>query len=234
MNHPKREEWVAYLYGELDRKRRAELEAHLRSCGECQVEIDAWRGVVAELDRWELPKGRGRAVKVRQSMQWVRRWAVAAVLLIVVGYAVGRLSALPSVDVEQLHYSLETSLKSSLEPVIRRGVLEEVDRELNEFAAQTLAASTTVTNQLLTELIQAIGAAQTQERRGIAAALERMELNRLRDNAQLRNDLVSFAVQTEDELLRTRQDVVQWIAYSRPYNFVPDESENLETIRRKE
>lgn len=179
----------------------------------------------------------------------ITRFAAAAVLLIVVGYFFGRFSASRSLDAEQLH-ALETSLKSSLGPAIRQQLLEDFDRrlqpalasnyiqlkdelnqqfqhELNEFAVQTLAASSTVTNQLLTELIQAINTAQMQERRWVATALEQIELNRLQDNTQLRNDLAGFAVQTTDELHRTKQDVAKWIAYSHPDSFVPYEPENL-------
>ncbi|UCG57626.1 MAG: zf-HC2 domain-containing protein [Phycisphaerales bacterium] len=156
------------------------------------------------------------------------RFAAAAVLLIGVGYMVGRVSAPRSLDMGELQSALETSLMSSLKPAIRQDLLGEVDRrmqsayvansvrlkdelheqvrrDLTQFAAETLAASTTITNRRVLELVQLIEAARTQDRQRMVKALEQIELNRLRDRTELGDGLVALAVQT-DELLRVRQD----------------------------
>jgi len=168
--------------------------------------------------------------------------AAAAVLLIIAGYATGRLSAPRGPDAEQLLVALE--------PAIRRNLLDEMKQywqlaltssyaqlknelsqqyrsDLNQFAAYTLAASGAATNQLLEELIESINTAQTQDRQWVAAAFEQIELNRLRDNAQLSNAFATFAVQTEDEFLRTKQDMAQLLSYTQPDSSVPNESKNL-------
>ncbi len=154
----------------------------------------------------------------------VTKFAAAAVLLIAVGYATGRLSAPPPLDVEELKAALEISLKSSLEPAIRQDLLEQLNerwqsafgagcaqikeelqrqvrRDLTEFAAQTLAASGTLTNQRLMELIQLIEAARRRERQQIEAAFEQLEQEKI----LLRNGLLAVAAQT-NELLGTKQD----------------------------
>jgi hypothetical protein len=172
-------------------------------------------------------------------------------ILIVGGIAIGRLmSGRP--DAEQLRADLE----HSLEPRIRENLLEELKEhwrlalaasyvglrdelggqlrdEMDEFGVRILGASGEVTDRRLTELIQAIDAAQTQERRWIAAALERIELNRLQDKSQLRNDLARFAVVTGDELARTREDMVRLLTYSEPGADVPGESEDLEPFNER-
>jgi hypothetical protein len=153
----------------------------------------------------------------------IAKFAAAAVLLIAVGYATGRLSAPQPLDVEELKAALETSLKSSLEPAIRQDLLEQMNdrwqsafaagcaqikeelqrqvrRDLTEFAAQTLAASGTLTNQRLMELIRLIEAARRRERQQIAAALEQIEQEKI----LLRNGLLAVAAQT-NELLGTKQ-----------------------------
>jgi len=153
----------------------------------------------------------------------ITKFAAAAVLLIAVGYATGRLSAPQTLDVEELQATLESSLKASLEPAIRQDLIvqlneqwqsvfavnsaqlkeelhQQVRRDLTEFAAQTLAASGTLTNQRLIELIQLIEAARRRERQQVAAALEQIELNR----QQLENGLLTIAAQT-NELQRTKQ-----------------------------
>ncbi len=153
----------------------------------------------------------------------VTKFAAAAVLLLAVGYATGQLSAPQPLDVEELKAALETSLKSSLEPAIRQDLLEQMNdrwqsafaagcaqlkeelqrqvrRDLTEFAAQTLAASGTLTNQRLMELIQLIEATRRRERQQIEAAFEQIEQEKI----LLRNGLLAVAAQT-NELLGTKQ-----------------------------
>lgn len=168
--------------------------------------------------------------------------AAAAILLIIAGYATGRLTSPQPPDIKQL--------QDALEPTIRQNLLDEMKQywqlaltssyaqlknelsqqyrsDLNQFAAYTLAASGAATNQLLEELIESINTAQTQDRQWVAAAFEQIELNRLRDNAQLSNAFATFAVQTEDEMLRTKQDVAQLLSYTQSDSSVPNESNNL-------
>jgi len=144
------------------------------------------------------------------------KFAAAAVLLLAVGYATGRLSAPPPLYMEEL--------KAALEPAIREDLLEQLNkrwqtafaagcaqlkeelhqqvrRDLTEFAAQTLAASGTLTNQRLMELVQLIEAARIRERQQIEAALEQIEQEKI----QLRNGLLAVAAQT-NELRRTEQN----------------------------
>ncbi len=161
----------------------------------------------------------------------------AAVLLIIAGYAAGRLSAPRGPDAEQL--------QAALEPAIRRNLLDDMKqywqlaltssyvqlkddltqqyrRDLSQFAAQTVLASGAVTNQLLEELIDSINEAQTQDRQWVEAAFEQIEFNRLRDNAQLSNAFATFAVQTEDELMRTKKDMAQLFYYTQPDSLLPN------------
>ena len=154
----------------------------------------------------------------------ITKFAAAAVLLITVGYTVGRVSAPQPLDMEELQATLESSLRSSLEPAIRQDLLEEMNerwqsvfaancaqikeelqrqvrRDLTEFAAQTLAASGTLTNQRLMELIQLIEATRRRERQQMEAAFEQIEQEKI----LLRNGLLAVAAQT-NELLGTKQD----------------------------
>jgi len=160
--------------------------------------------------------------------------AAAAVLLIIAGYATGRLTSPKPPDIEQIQDALEPAIRNRLADEMKQYLLlgltnsyvrlkddltQQYRSDLNQYATQTLAASNTVTNRLLQELIESINAAQTQERQWVAAGFEQMELNRQRDNAQLTNAFATFAVQTEDELERL------W-SYAQPDSSVPNESEN--------
>ena len=142
--------------------------------------------------------------------------AAAAVVMIGAGYIAGRISAPEPLDAQELRAALESSLKSSLEPDIRQKLLSEMDdrwqstlaashtqlkdelarqvrRDLTEFAAQTLAASGTRTDQRLMELIRLIEAARVQDRQRMAAAFDYIE-------SRFGNGLVTLAART-DELL---------------------------------
>lgn len=141
--------------------------------------------------------------------------AAAAVLLIAAGYALGRLTT-PAPDMEQLHASLENSLRASLTKEmdhrwqttftancvqLKDELQQQVRRDLTEFAAQTLAASNTLTEQRLIKLVELIETARARDRRQIAAALEKIEY----DKKLLGNGLVALATQT-NELRDTKQD----------------------------
>ena len=167
--------------------------------------------------------------------------AAAAVLLIAAGYATGRLSGPQPPDMEQI--------RAALEPKIRQDLLDETKQylqlglangyvrikdelsqqyrqDLSRVALQFVAASNTVTNELLAELIESFNEAQSQDRQRIAAALDQIESNRLNDRNQLSNALATFALQTEDELIRTKQDMAHFLSYSQPGQSDQDEIRN--------
>ena len=225
MNHPTHEEWMAYIYGELDAKKGAALKEHLEQCPNCQRDIAVWRGVMAELDAWKLPKMHRAASRFRQGACAIARWAVAALILIAAGYIAGRASAPQAMDKEELRLALERNnirLKDEL-----RG---EFLKELDEYSIKTLAASSAMANQLLAELIQSINAAEYEKRRELVQALWRMELNRLEDDARLGNGVAALAVLTGDELMRTKQDMaLLWADYVEFRGLIPNSFEIEDT-----
>jgi hypothetical protein len=167
--------------------------------------------------------------------------AAAAVLLIATGYATGRLSAPRAPNMEQI--------RAALEPEIRKNLLDETKQymqlglanayvriqdelsqeyreDLRRAVLQSVAASNAVTNELLIELIESFNEAQNQDRQRIAAALEQIESNRLRDRDELSNALATFALETEDEFMRTKQDMAQFLSYTQPEQTNRDEIGN--------
>ncbi|MBA7701784.1 hypothetical protein ES703_110530 [subsurface metagenome] len=140
----------------------------------------------------------------------IAKFAAAAVLLLAVGYATGRLSA-PTVDTEELRAAIRQDLLEQMNDrwqsafaagcaQLKEELQRQVRRDLTEFAAQTLAASGTLTNQRLMELIQLIEATRRRERQQIEAAFEQIEQEKI----LLRNGLLAVAAQT-NELLSTKQ-----------------------------
>ena len=159
------------------------------------------------------------------------RVAAAAVVLIAAGYAVGRWSAPRPPDMEQIRAAIEPAIRQDLLDETRQYVQlslangylqvkdelsEQYRQDLSRVAIQTLAASNTITNELLTQLVESISTAQVKDQRRFAAALEQIELNRLRDRNQLSSAFATFAVQTEDELMQTKKDVAHVLSYALP------------------
>jgi len=140
-------------------------------------------------------------------------------------------------------------IRAALEPKIRQNLLDETRQyvqlglangyirirdelsqqyrqELSRVALQSVAASNAVTNEMLIELIESFNEAQSQDRQRIAAALEQIESNRLHDRTQLGNALATLALQTEDELIRTKQDMAHFLSYTQPGQSNRDEIRN--------
>ena len=185
-----------------------------------------------------------KSIKIIARINTTRRlikFAAAAILLIVTGYAIGQLSAPRPPTAQQLCTVLEPAIRQKLfremaqhlqvnfassYAQLKDELQEQYRRDLTEFAIQTLAVSSSVTNQRLEELIDAINTAQMQDRRWFTASLKQIEFNRLQDKTQLANGLETLALQTEDQLQRTRQDMVRFLVNTQPSSLIPDMSEN--------
>jgi hypothetical protein len=184
-----------------------------------------------------LIENRIRIIERLKAARGLTKVAAAAVLLISAGYATARLSAPRPPDMEQLQAALEPAIRQNLVTEMKdylqlgltnsyiqlRDELSQQHRQdMSRFAIQTLAASNAVTNELLTELIESINAAQIQDRQWVAAAIDQMEWNRLYDKNQLVSSLETLAYQTEDELQRTKQDMVRFLANTQLDSPVPN------------
>lgn len=174
-----------------------------------------------------------------------KRLAAAAAVLILAGYAVGRLSAPRTADFDQLRRAVEASLATSIEPAVRQKVIEDLSRQwqatleatcvalredltvqyrndMAQVAVQTLAASNANTNRLLEDLIEAISVAQAQNRQWLAAGMQELDAARRQDNTCLAGALVSFASALGGEFERTKQDMVNLVAGIRAGSPGPD------------
>ena len=210
---------------------REVIDATLSKLSQAGADTRAGSGQVLKYERFKIIKA-------------FSRLAAAAVIMIFVGYAAGRLSA-PRLDTEQLKSDIEASLRASLELEVREKVINEMKpylkmgfsncymqlkddlteqyrQDLSNFAAQTLAASNTVTNQMLAELIDSFQKSQAQDRQLIQATYEQAEINRVRDKAELSDALINFASQTEDKLTNLSQLLYE----KQPENELPQNTQN--------
>ena len=224
MNHPKREEWAPYLFGEATAEARQKLAAHLQNCPECASEIAGWQRSLKALDRWKLPAARAR------SSQWagpVLKWSIAAALVLGAGFGLGRLSAPTTVYLNAMRAQTEATIKSSLASEIRKQfnadvqaalaatrsqITNELRAQLNMMLTEAANASATETRRQLNEFVQAVHAAREEDRHAISASLEQIQKHHTADYLSLRGDLETVASLTDEEMGRARQSLVQLAA----------------------
>jgi hypothetical protein len=111
MNHPKNEEWVPYLFGDVGPKEERMLAEHLQQCDACREEVGAWQRSLHRLDAWRLPSRPGS--KRQATLVPLLKWAAAAVLVLGIGFGIGRWSS-PAVNVEQVRQAIEPQLREQL------------------------------------------------------------------------------------------------------------------------
>jgi len=190
-----------------------EIHDHLKRLSQVEPTKEASdRAIQKARDALIADEGRRVGLAPPSLISGLIKLAAAAVLMVGAGFIGGRLSAPEPLDTQELQAALESSIKSSLEPAIRQELLSEMDdrlqstltasharikdelaqqvrRDLTEFAAQTLAASGSRTDQRLMELIELIETARIQDRRRMAAAFDYIE-------SRFGNGLVTLAART--------------------------------------
>jgi hypothetical protein len=93
-----KERLVSYVYDELDRAGRADMEAHLETCADCREELAGLRSVRVDLGRWTPPQPEFAFHIVRGRKPTWREWwtpafglAAAAVLILAIASAIAGL-----------------------------------------------------------------------------------------------------------------------------------------------
>ncbi len=228
-----------YTLGALDEQQAGQVEAHLAECRLCREYLEALTAQgegLAALGREveaDMEARRDRALLALaevpetrsghgSTLFWMARLAVAAVLVLVVGIAIGRLTAPAPIDVEQLRTDLQSSITSALKPAVDQETLTRVDerllaaldeantelkaqigaqvrRDLQAFATEFVAGSEAMVDRRLNDLVQLIEAARLKDRQRVARAFEQVELNRRRDRTQIGRGLQSLAALTQAE-----------------------------------
>jgi len=201
MNHPKREEWVPYIFGEATPEARHELAEHLQNCPDCTAEIAGWRQSVNKLDRWKLPRMRARSAQRAPAFM---KWGVAAALLLGAGVGLGRWSA-SVVNVNTLQARIAASVKSSLATELRR----QLTADLQSALAEVVDASAMETQRQFGEFFQAFNHAREEDRQITFAWIEKIQKQHAADYLSLRNDLETVASLTDEEIRRARQSLNQ-------------------------
>lgn len=216
---------MAYLYGESPPERKTDLQAHLHVCPACKATVQDWQATLGQLDKWEIP---ALSVAAREtSAAWpALKWAAAALLVLGVGFGVGRFRAPPPATVEQMRAALLPRLRQELQQqfsadleaalagqpaALTNDFRRRLRHGLDRFAAETLAISRAEAQLFLDEFTQSYAANREQDRQTTLALYQRAERLRRADSASLRRDLETVAVVAEDRFRRA-DDEIGWLA----------------------
>jgi hypothetical protein len=144
--------------------------------------------------------------------------AAAAAIILAAGFYAGRLTRPVKLDPQQLG-TLQMTLKSTLESQIQQNLQAKFEKDF-----QSLLITN---NTQLNDLAAAIDSAQKWERLLIAAALKQMETNRLNENNELRNELVTYASFTERKLAETEKTIAKLMAGNSPEKNSVNQIDNI-------
>ena len=190
VNHPGAEEWMAYLYNELAPERKRELHAHLAQCGDCGKQLHRWRAGMLALDDWKMPARQPKVLA--QPTVTLLKWAAAAAVVLVAGFAIGRQSSNAASEVAEL-----------------RNSVAQLTQRMDEERATTSAVREQ-SLRLLSEYAKLNDARRTEDREAVELALRDMD-SRL---FKLRSELETVAVNTETGFRQTKEGLTTLASYT--------------------
>jgi hypothetical protein len=224
VKHPTREQWMEYLYGEMPRAVANAVRTHLKTCPACREQYGAWAEMKSRLSHWRLgnrtavtaePNGPAPALK----------WAWAALIVLGLGYGVGRFSA-PRVSLDAVRAAIESDLEARLSNELRQQVRQDVRgdwlaalggnteslnspfrRELREgledWKTQTVSAGTAEGRRLMLGFAEQYRANRQEDQQAVLALFTRAEEKHQAEHLQLRRDVETVAVVADDQFQRT-------------------------------
>jgi anti-sigma factor RsiW len=203
MKHPRREEWVPFVFGEAEPEQREQLEAHLKECEQCSGEIAKWQGSLRKLDAWQLPP---RQTRPRMASRPIA-WAAAAVLMLGVGIAAGQWGA----------YSAKANLRSDLSRLETQiAELKNQTAGIPQARATSADAVTAETLKKLQLAVASMDLEREEDRQSFIALIQ--ELDKKHDEAlvSVRKDLETLASNADDQLQAARNRLLELSAVKVP------------------
>jgi anti-sigma factor RsiW len=187
MTHPRPEEWMSYLYGELPREEKTRLKAHLNGCAGCRIDVKRWQGAMKSLDQWQITAPRRAPARTWEP---VLKWGMAAALALGIGFSAGRYFLPASANAAALRASLKSEIRAEL-----IADLKQQQARLEEYKKNTEEA-------------------RQDDNRQILAAINKVAADHQAELASFRKDLETVAVRTEYNLRLAQQQIVTLANYA--------------------
>jgi hypothetical protein len=196
---------MSFLYDETTAAEASELKAHLETCAECRAKVDGWGTARQSLNTWQTPVA---APAMKRSANGALKWALAASVVLLVGFTAGRISQPNPVN-------LQAELAKARQEIAAE-VKAQLQSNLQEIARTTTVANQEQSRQLFEEFLTKYQAARAEDQQTTVNWLRQMEERHKADFAWLRKDLETVAVMAEDKLNRTALKVQQLTALNTP------------------
>jgi hypothetical protein len=211
MNHPTQNEWLLYLDGEASPKDAARLLEHLEQCPMCAAEIGGWQRSAQKLQRMSFPalrQVRPHRLGGPLPVSFFVKWGLAAAIVLFVGFAFGRLSALRAASLkrtvaaevrDQVRRELQSDLLTALDPAqeVKDGFQKQLRLNVESALAKTAAQSA----RQYRDLMQVAQQQRQQDQKRLLTLILDVHDQQIADTLALRRDLET-AVSTADSDLR--------------------------------
>ncbi len=184
MKHPEPHQWMAFLYGEVSREERLDLDAHLAVCPDCARRLGRWRETQGLLDAAGVPERKTPA----RSWQPMLLRAAAAALVLGLGFALGRQGTVSEDQLDRRLVELRGQLKTDLSA--------QRDSDLRQVAEASARVARTENREFFEAFFQRYQAARAEDRRDLVSALQAIDERRVAETAELRGSLASLASST--------------------------------------
>jgi hypothetical protein len=223
MNHPTQTEWLLYLDEDVSPEEKNRLAEHLKQCPMCAAEIAGWQRSAQKLQRMPFPEAeQSRAGIRRQSLpvSSLAKWGLAAAIVLFVGIAIGRSSALRSgpqaqavaAQVRQeLRQQLQEDLLAAVDPA--REAKDGFQKQLRANVEAALAHAATQNTGAYHDIMQAVQHQRQQDQQRFVALINDVREQQLSYCLALRQDLET-AVSAADSDLRQNSRRISELAYT--------------------
>ena len=199
MKHPESAEWIAFLYGEMERERQSDFETHLTVCPDCCKRVERWRTAMEALDTVPVPKQ-----EVRSGIAWSRvRWAIAAGVVLGIGFGLGRAGRVSEREVRERLDRVESQVAKVLATPRDSDWEQLVEGNLQRLRAEHAA--------WLGSFLAEYQASQEEERREWLRSLEWIENRQAMETSWLKQGLANLASSTGTGF-EEAQSQMRWFA----------------------
>jgi hypothetical protein len=223
--HPTQEQWMEFIYDELDTPRKRVVQQHLNYCADCQLKKSELDRTKKSLDTWRV------TVPARHQFQrnWMPavKWAAAAAVLVTTAFATGRMSR-PELDIQALQAQITKPIQESVERDVQakmKAELQIIQAETEKVQAQIALQVQNVSEKTMNEALAAahrqidqlaatVATLREEDQRAIFASIQRLQAQQMAEYRRLRKNLETVAVLTDQNLKDAQRKIVQLASYS--------------------